>query len=120
MVADGCPEHCARRKHVRRPDGRYQEVPTAEFIAAAPDPDNPLMELDAAMYGELDCPTLLLFGNEGTAAHDRAYIDAMPDRFPMVSVTWTDGPHDLDWHVPDLVAQHIVGFLGGADKGRSS
>lgn len=111
MVADGCPEHCARRKHVLRPDGSYQERPTAEFIAGDPDPENPLLETDAAMYGDLDCPTRLIFGTEGTAAHDRDYIDAMPKRFPMVSVTWVDGPHELDWDQPELVAGLIDRFL---------
>ena len=113
MVADGCPEHCARRKHLLLPDGRYQEVPTAEFLEefGTPDPENPLMETDAAMYGEADCPTLLVYGNEGTAAHNRDYIDAMPDRFPMVSVTWVDGGHELDWERPRLVAQHIDSFV---------
>ncbi len=69
------------------------------------------MERDAGMYGKLDCPTLLVYGNEGTAAHNREYIDAMPDRFPMVSVTWVDGPHELDWERPGLVAEHIKNFL---------
>jgi pimeloyl-ACP methyl ester carboxylesterase len=113
MVADGCPELCARRKHVLLPDGRYQERPTAEFHASAPDPENPLMEGDAAMYGEADCPTLLIYGNEGTAAHNREYIDAMPDRFPMVSVIWVDGPHELDWVRPELMAELTERFLAG-------
>ena len=111
MVADGCPEHCARRKHVPLADGRYQVRPTAEFCASEPDPDNPLMEMDAAMYGELGCPALLIYGNEGMAAHDREYIDAMPDRFPMVSVTWVDGPHELDWESPELMAELTRRFL---------
>ena len=111
MVADGCPEHCARRKHVLRPDGQYQVRPTAEFCASEPDPDNPLMETDGAMYAELRCPALLVYGTEGMAAHDREYVDAMPDRFPMVSVTWVDGPHDLDWVRPELVAELIDRFL---------
>jgi pimeloyl-ACP methyl ester carboxylesterase len=110
MVADGCPEHCARRKHVLLADGRHQVRPTAEFLAATPDPENPLMEMDGAMYGKLGCPALLVYGNEGTAAHNQEYIDAMPDRFPMVSVTWVDGPHDLDWDRPELVAEHVTGF----------
>jgi pimeloyl-ACP methyl ester carboxylesterase len=113
MVADGCPEHCARRKHVLLADGRYQVRPTAEFCASAPDPANPLMEMDGAMYGELGCPTLLIYGSEGMAAHNREYIDAMPDRFPMVSVTWMDGPHELDWARPELVAELTERFLGG-------
>lgn len=113
MVADGCPEHCARRKHVLLADGRYQVRPTAEFLAVygTPDPENPLMERDAAMYGEVDCPTLLIYGNEGLAAHNREYIDAMPERFPMVSVTWVDGAHELDWERPELMAELTRSFL---------
>ena len=115
MVADGCPEHCARRKHLLLPDGRYQEFPTAEFLEefGTPDPENPLSERDAAMYGEVDCPTLLIYGNEGTAAHNREYIDAMPGRFPMVSVTWVDGAHELDWDRPELMAELTKSFLAG-------
>jgi pimeloyl-ACP methyl ester carboxylesterase len=113
MVADGCPEHCARRKHLQLSDGRYQEVPTVEFLEefGTPDPENPLMEGNAAMYGEVECPTLLVYGNEGTAAHNREYIDAMPERFPMVSVIWVDGPHELDWACPELVAELTESFL---------
>jgi pimeloyl-ACP methyl ester carboxylesterase len=113
MVADGCPELCARRKHVRLADGRYQELPTAEFLEGfgTPDPENPLMERDAGMYGKLECPALLIYGNDGTAAHNRGYIDAMPDRFPMVSVTWVDGPHELDWVRPELMAELTESFL---------
>ena len=69
------------------------------------------METDGAMYAELRCPALLVYGTEGMAAHDREYVDAMPDRFPMVSVTWVDGPHDLDWVRPELVAELIDRFL---------
>ncbi len=111
MVAGGCPEHCARRKHALLADGRYQVRPTAEFCAAAPDPANPLMEMDGAMYAELGCPTLLIYGSEGMAAHNREYIDTMPNRFPMVSVTWVDGPHELDWDRPELVAELTKSFL---------
>ena len=119
MVADGCPEHCARRKHVLLPDGRYQVVPTAEFLAVygTPDPENPLMESDAGMYGKLSCPALLVYGNEGTAAHDREYVDAMPARFPMVSVIWVDGQHDLDWERPELMAELTESVLAGLDEG---
>jgi pimeloyl-ACP methyl ester carboxylesterase len=115
MVADGCPEHCARRKHVLLADGRYQVRPTAEDleVLGTPDPENPMMEMGGAMYGELDCPTLLVYGSAGMAAHDREYVDAMPDRFPMVSVTWVDGPHDLDWVRPELVAGLTESFLAG-------
>jgi pimeloyl-ACP methyl ester carboxylesterase len=113
MVAEGCPEHCARRKHARRTDGSYQSRPTAEFLeqlhVLGDDPDNPL--IDPAMYGELDCPTLLLCGTEGNAVDNRDYIDAMPNRFPMVSVTWVDGPHELDWGRPEPVAELIDRFL---------
>jgi pimeloyl-ACP methyl ester carboxylesterase len=115
MVADGCPEHCARRKHLLRGDGSYEEVPTPEFLEFAhnvgSDPQNPLV--DSAMYGELDCPTLLICGNDGKAAHNREYVDAMPDRFPMVSVTWVDGPHELDWDRPELMAELTKSFLAG-------
>lgn len=113
MVADGCPQHCARRKHVLLADGRYQVRPTAEDleVLGTPDPENPLMEMEGAMYGELDCPTLLVYGSEGMAAHDREYVDAMPDRFPMVSVTWVEGPHDLDWVRPELMAELTKSFL---------
>jgi pimeloyl-ACP methyl ester carboxylesterase len=115
MVADGCPEHCARRKHLLRGDGSYEEVPTPEFLEFAhhvgSDPQNPLV--DPAMYGELDCPTLLICGNDGKAAHNREYVDAMPDRFPMVSVTWVDGPHELDWDRPELMAELTKSFLAG-------
>jgi pimeloyl-ACP methyl ester carboxylesterase len=113
MVADGCPEHCARRKHVLVADGRYQARPTAEDleVLGTPDPENPLMEKDAGMYGRLDCPALLIYGSEGLAAHDREYIDAMPERFPMVSVTWVDGPHELDWVRPQLMAELTENFL---------
>jgi pimeloyl-ACP methyl ester carboxylesterase len=113
MIAQGYPEQCARRSHIRRPDGSYQGVPTAEFCAAShavgSRPDNPLA--DPGMYARLDCPTLLLCGNDGNAADNREYVDSMPDRFPMVSVSWMDGPHDLDWDQPELVAEHITGFL---------
>jgi pimeloyl-ACP methyl ester carboxylesterase len=111
MVADGCPEHCARRKHVLLADGRYQVRPTDDFIASDPDPDNPLMEMEGVMYGELGCPTLLIYGSEGMAAHNRDYIDAMPERFPMVSVVWVDGPHDLDWERPELMAELTDRFV---------
>jgi pimeloyl-ACP methyl ester carboxylesterase len=113
MVAEGCPEHCARRKHVVHPDGRYQARPTAEFLekldALGDNPDNPL--IDPVMYGELGCPTLLLCGKQGNAVHNREYVDALPNRFPMVSVTWVDGPHELDWDRPELVADLIDRFL---------
>ena len=114
VADDGYPEMCARRAHIRLPDGRYQGVPTAEFleVAGAPRPDNPL--LDPAMYGQVDCPTLLLCGNDGNAADNREYVDSMPGRFPMVSVTWMDGPHALDWHAPDVVGQHVASFVAAA------
>jgi pimeloyl-ACP methyl ester carboxylesterase len=111
MVAEGCPEHCARRKHVLLADGRYQARPTAEFLALPPDPGNPLMDMSGVMYGELDSPTLLIYGTEGTAAHDRGHVDAMPHRFPLVSVTWVEGGHELDWEHPGLVADLIDRFL---------
>ena len=59
----------------------------------------------------MDCPTLLIYGNEGTAAHNRDYIDAMPARFPMVSVVWVEGAHELDWDRPELMAELTKRFL---------
>lgn len=115
MVAGGCPEHCARRKHLLRPDGTYIEVPTPEFLElyhhVGSDPENPLV--DPAIYGGLHCPTLLICGDDGMAAHNREYVDAMPDRFPMVSVTWVDGGHELDWERPRLMAELTKRFLAG-------
>jgi pimeloyl-ACP methyl ester carboxylesterase len=114
-VADGIPEECARRAHVRHADGRVEQAPTAEFLSAldaiGTRAENPLT--DPAIFGRLDCPALLLCANEGTAADIRDYVDSMPQRFPMVSVTWIDGPHALDWHAPDLVAEQVRGFLAG-------
>jgi pimeloyl-ACP methyl ester carboxylesterase len=115
MVAGGCPEPCARRKHLARPDGTYVEVPTPEFLECyhnvGSDPENPLV--DPAIYGGLHCPTLMICGNDGMAAHNREYVDAMPDRFPMVSVTWVDGGHELDWERPELTAELTKRFLAG-------
>ena len=56
---------------------------------------------------------LLICGNDGMAADNREYVDAMPDRFPMVSVTWVDGGHELDWERPELVAELTKRFLAG-------
>ena len=118
QVADGDPEECARRSHVLRPDGRYEEVPTPEFLevlgAMGDHRKHPL--IDPEMFGRLDCPTLLLCANDGAAADIRDYVDSMPGRFPMVSVTWMDGPHALDWHAPDLVAQHVDRFVTAAAR----
>lgn len=36
----------------------------------------------------------------------------MPDRYPGVEVTWLDGPHTLDFSLPEVVAGHVVRFLG--------
>jgi hypothetical protein len=38
----------------------------------------------------------------------------MPDRFPMVSVIWVDGPHELDWDRPELMAELTKSFLATA------
>ena len=114
-VAEGYPEQCARRAHVRLPDGRFEEAPTPEFLAAldalGARAENPL--IDPAIFGRLNCPTLLLCAHEGTAADIRDYVDSMPGRFPLVSVTWMDGPHALNWHAPDLVAEQTTSFLAG-------
>jgi pimeloyl-ACP methyl ester carboxylesterase len=113
LVADGDPEPCVRRSHVLGTDGTYREVPTPEVIVAfsniAHPADNPLV-LDRP-YQSLRCPTLLVCGTEGNAADNRGYVDAMPGRFPWVSVIWMEGPHALDWADPETVALHIREFL---------
>jgi pimeloyl-ACP methyl ester carboxylesterase len=54
---------------------------------------------------------LLLCGTDGVAADNAAYVDAMPQRYPAVTVTWVDGGHGLHRETPDVVADLIRGFL---------
>jgi pimeloyl-ACP methyl ester carboxylesterase len=113
FVSEGEPEECVRRSHVLGPDGIYREVPTPEFLEALESvgyrADHPLV--GDRPYRSLRCPTLLVCATEGTAADNREYVDALPRRFPSVSVTWMEGPHALDWARPEAVAGHIREFL---------
>ena len=113
LVADGEPELSARRAHQRGPDGRFHTRPDPEFLTAlsvlGSRPDNPVVRVDN--YARLRCPTLMLCATYGNAATNREFVDEMPQRFPMVSVVWLEGPHALDWHCPDVVARHVTKFL---------
>lgn len=113
LVADGDPEPCVRRAHLLGADGIYREVPTPEFLVAFSAlglrPDNPMV--GDRPYRSLRCPTLLVCATNGTTADNREYVDAMPGRFPPLSVTWMEGPHELNWAHPEAVALHIREFL---------
>jgi pimeloyl-ACP methyl ester carboxylesterase len=112
FVAEGDPEECVRRSHVLGPDGIYRGVPTPDFLEALENvgyrADHPLV--GDRPYRTLRCPTLLVCATEGTAADNREFVDAMPRRFPSVSVTWMEGPHALNWAHPEAVALHIREF----------
>lgn len=113
-VAEGEPEPYARRAHRLGADGRYHAVPTPEVIAALHNlgvrPDNPFVRVDN--YADVTCPTLLLCATEGLAADNRAFVDAMPRRFPSVAVTWVEGNHGVGRNRPEPVARHVRRFLG--------
>jgi hypothetical protein len=113
-VAEGEPEPYARRAHRLGHDGRYQAVPTPDVIAALHNlglrPDNPMVRVDN--YADVSCPILLLCATDGLAADNRAFVDAMPRRFPSVAVTWVEGDHGVGRKRPELVAGHIKRFLG--------
>lgn len=118
LVAAGQPELCARRAHQFGADGRYHLVPSPEVRAAMHNlgirPDNPFVRIDN--YDMLRCPVLLLCGTEGTAADNRDFVDSMPRRFPMVTVTWLEGGHGLHRRHPELVAGQIKRFLSDVER----
>jgi pimeloyl-ACP methyl ester carboxylesterase len=71
-----------------------------------------------AIVGDDSMPSaglLLLCATKGMASNDRPFVDAMPQRFPMVKVTWIDGEHGLNRQFPDLVARHIGDFLSAVE-----
>lgn len=110
-VADGSgPEPYVRRCHQLGADGRYHQVPATAVIAAMHNlglrPENPYLRVNN--YAEVGCPVLLLCATEGTASDNRRFVDSMPTRFPMVTVTWVEGGHGLHRQLPELVAQHVT------------
>lgn len=115
LVGEGEPEAMVRRAIRRRPDGRYHAHPTADVLTElarlGSRPDNPVVRV-LETYERLARPTLLLCATRGLAASNRTFVDAMPDRYPGVEVTWLDGPHTLDFSLPEVVAGHVVRFLG--------
>jgi pimeloyl-ACP methyl ester carboxylesterase len=116
-VAEGDPEPYARRAHQQGADGRYHAVPSPAAIAALHNlglrPDNPFARVEN--YADVRCPVLLLCATDGMAGDNRAFVDSMPQRFPMVTVTWLEGGHGLGREHPETVALHIRGFLSELD-----
>ena len=115
LVGDGEPEAMVRRAIRWGPDGRYHAHPSADLLTAlgrlGSRPDNPMVRV-LETYARLERPTLLLCATRGLAASNREFVDAMPDRYPGLQVTWLDGPHTLSFSLPDVVAGHVVRFLG--------
>ena len=77
-------------------------------------PDNPFVRVEN--YDGLGCPVLLLCGTEGMAADNRDFVDSMPRRSPMVTVTWLEGGHGLHRQHPELVAGRIKRFLSDVER----
>lgn len=120
LLAEGEPEAMVRRAIRPGHDGLYHAYPRPEFLTAS---YNLGREAERSMgrvvdtYARLQRPTLLLCATMGVSVDNREFIDGMPDRFPGVEVAWLDGPHILDCAVPDLVAEHLVRFLGSLPEG---
>jgi pimeloyl-ACP methyl ester carboxylesterase len=112
-TAAGDPEPFARRAHQLGTDGLFHQVPSTQVCADLHNlglrPGNPFV--DESNYGRVRCPVLLLCGTDGVAADNAAYVDAMPQRYPAVTVSWVDGGHGLHRETPDVVADLIRGFL---------
>jgi pimeloyl-ACP methyl ester carboxylesterase len=110
-----------RRQFVPAGDGNYRWARSvSELVHIQRTIDREGLGLSTEVYGDIECPVLLIGGEHSPGERDarllpwgfsRTATDPIVERFPHVNSVWWPCGHDIPHEKPDMLAQTLVEFV---------